>query len=304
VSIRPLPSPARLSGILPYLSLLLCTSLLKAKSPDLDAKLLCSVSRILVGVVRKVDPARGTNAKPPRVTLDVKMTLKGPETEGEVTGIWQPRPHGITETGPEAQEMIEDWKRFPMRSPRIGKPWVVLVEPQGKDLIFLHEARGISSRPHLIKITEALECGHLHEESFPGSRSWEDIPSPKQNLEWKEIQVFFSIHTKGGKRSFLVQENGSMTLSIRSPRTRKAASRTRRTSPGNIQILLQELQDAGLFEGKSERPPRSARTTLRVRTRRDGEEPPALVLWSCNTDCPEVILRTQELLGKLWKRAR
>lgn len=288
------------SRILALLALL--TAPLSARG--LDPDLVCRTERIVMGVIRAVEPRVGTNGKPPRVTLKVHMTLKGPEFQGELVGLWAPEPPEIPEDAPDAAKRRETWAAAPLPGPSRGKPWILLLGKQGDELVFLSEYRGLASRSHMIRLTEALECGARREQNFFASQGWMDAVEEAREEPWEQIRLEFSTrHPKGERRRFLVREDGQLTLQVLR-RGQRPARQTRRAPPEAVRELLDDLEAAELFGAPAGKAPRRPRFRLQVRARRGADGPPQQADLSCSEDCPRAIQRAHSLLAELWRNAR
>src|SRR5262245_55105472 len=79
---------------------------------------------VFVATITRVEDKDATNARPPRVWLDVHEVLRGEAKTPRSPAVWSPPFHGI-DWGDETVPDLKLWKAAPMKGPKVGQKFIL-----------------------------------------------------------------------------------------------------------------------------------------------------------------------------------
>ena len=78
---------------------------------------------VFIATITRVEDAGATNAKPPRVWLEVQEVLRGEPKIARSPALWNPPFHGIDWGG--AEQELKKWGATPLRGPKVGAKYIL-----------------------------------------------------------------------------------------------------------------------------------------------------------------------------------
>lgn len=80
---------------------------------------------VFVATITRVEDKDATNARPPRVWLEVHEVLRGDAKTARSPAVWSPPFHGIDWVGGNASELLKQWKARPYKGPKVGQKFIL-----------------------------------------------------------------------------------------------------------------------------------------------------------------------------------
>src|SRR4051812_43464035 len=79
---------------------------------------------VFVATITRVEDEGATNARPPRVWLEVHEVLRGDAKVARSPAIWSPPFHGI-DWGDDNQPELKRWLAAPLSGPKVGQKFIL-----------------------------------------------------------------------------------------------------------------------------------------------------------------------------------
>lgn len=78
---------------------------------------------VFVATITRVEDKGATNAKPPRVWLEVQEVIRGDAKVARSPAVWSPPFHGVDWGG--GEKLVEQWKVKPLKGPKVGGKFIL-----------------------------------------------------------------------------------------------------------------------------------------------------------------------------------